>query len=721
MLPANPMQPGAGGPREAFDVVLCADLSRRGDIGFRIAQEAHTYSGLGYRVGLLHVPSSFSRQRVSPDILRCLSEDAARPVGLEHPAHARLLVVHSPQTVLEVSAELRALRADRVILVVDDVSVPDLHVRERLLLSLCDRVSVAPINAAVRNVLRDRNPVCPIEPDDWSPIASPSPQPYARNHWRRSRPTLGYLTTDHPNQWPRTRSELSALFPVDAFLDYLALGEPPSDLTEGPTGLSNWTVLSPGDIGVERFLLLVDALAFFPGDRAAELPEAALVAAMAAGKVVVLPPEMSPAFGEGALYCAPEDAIGLVQTLMEDPLALQDRREKAASFALSRFSEKRHQNMLAAMLGPGEAPQYVQSPSRRLSRRALFVASNGIGVGHVTRMLAIARRLSDHIDPIFVTLGHSARLVEAFGFKAEYIPSRLYAEAAFPEWDAWYRVELEHLIDRYDARLVVYDGAHPTEGMVHAVGSRGGTKLAWIRQGMLGSAQLPDLENSRFCDLIIEPGEIAAAYDVGVTSSRRGEVKAVGPIRLLDEDEILTRNDAAAALGLDEQRPAVLLQLGAGANRDNLAIVHSAVDILLRFPEVQVGVLEWSISGYKLPALPGTLIIRGFPISRYLKAFDFCISAAGYNAFHELICEAVPTVFVANTHPSMDDQAGRARFAQDAGAAFDLPEHDLSDLPAIVEVLLSADARAILRQNCGGLWQTNGAPAAAEALADLIG
>ena len=55
-----------------------------------------------------------------------------------------------------------------------------------------------------------------------------------------------------------------------------------------------------------------------------------------------------------------------------------------------------------------------------------------------------------------------------------------------------------------------------------------------------------------------------------------------------------------------------------------------------------------------------------FPMSRYFRAFDMAVAAAGYNAFHELIAFAVPTLFVPMPR-NTDDQAARARWAAEAG------------------------------------------------------
>jgi predicted glycosyltransferase len=40
--------------------------------------------------------------------------------------------------------------------------------------------------------------------------------------------------------------------------------------------------------------------------------------------------------------------------------------------------------------------------------RVMFVSSNGTGLGHLTRSMAIARRLDREIEPLFVTLSRAA-------------------------------------------------------------------------------------------------------------------------------------------------------------------------------------------------------------------------------------------------------------------------------------------------------------------------
>jgi UDP-N-acetylglucosamine--N-acetylmuramyl-(pentapeptide) pyrophosphoryl-undecaprenol N-acetylglucosamine transferase len=53
----------------------------------------------------------------------------------------------------------------------------------------------------------------------------------------------------------------------------------------------------------------------------------------------------------------------------------------------------------------------------------MFVSSNGTGLGHLTRSMAIARRLDPVVEPLFVTLSRAAPVVRDMGFPVEYMAS----------------------------------------------------------------------------------------------------------------------------------------------------------------------------------------------------------------------------------------------------------------------------------------------------------
>ena len=110
-------------------------------------------------------------------------------------------------------------------------------------------------------------------------------------------------------------------------------------------------------------------------------------------------------------------------------------------------------------------------------------------------MLPVCSLLPDipkgRFEPVFATLAQSVSAIESFGYPTEYIPSCAATGADPSVWDAWLSVELEQLIDRYKAHLVVFDGSNPPTALIRAVAGRDQCALAWIRRGMWGTTYTP--------------------------------------------------------------------------------------------------------------------------------------------------------------------------------------------------------------------------------------
>ena len=61
----------------------------------------------------------------------------------------------------------------------------------------------------------------------------------------------------------------------------------------------------------------------------------------------------------------------------------------------------------------------------------------------------------------------------------------------------------------------------------------------------------------------------------------------------------------------------------------------------------------------------GGIRISQLPLLRIMRAYDFCVAAAGYNTCCEVIPSRVPTLFVPNTEVN-DDQTPRAHLVAQA-------------------------------------------------------
>jgi UDP:flavonoid glycosyltransferase YjiC (YdhE family) len=343
----------------------------------------------------------------------------------------------------------------------------------------------------------------------------------------------------------------------------------------------------------------------------------------------------------------------------------------------------------------------------------LFMSSNGAGVGHLMRLMAMARRSSADVEPIFLTLSQSVSVVRQLGFPVEYLMSPEYLRLEHRVYNALLARRVEVVVRRYAVRTLVFDGAMPYAGLLWAKKRVPGCAFVWSRRAMWqeGIGEM-NLERSAEFDRVIEPGDFAESADRGLTVGDRARALRVHPFRFLDDEELLEREEAMAGLGLDPHRPAVLVQLGAGNIDDATSVVGMAIRALLRTPDVQICVTR-SIIAERSPTLPAQVVqIQAYPLARFARAFDFAITAAGYNSFQESVAYALPTILVPNKQTKLDDQVSRARWAAAQGAALVVEDPDDERMGAAVATLLRASERATIQERCAALSRPNGAPAA---------
>lgn len=361
--------------------------------------------------------------------------------------------------------------------------------------------------------------------------------------------------------------------------------------------------------------------------------------------------------------------------------------------------------------------------------RILFTTSNGTGLGHLTRSMAIARRLGPELEPLFLTLSAAAPVVRGMGFPVEYVAS--YATPASGNdyrWSRRLRARLRAVIAEAEPAVVVFDGTHPYEALLGALPRSG--LAVWCRRPLWkpGSSRVP-LGRAGAFDAVLEPGELAASEDRGPTVALREGAHRVDPIVLCDRAELLSRAEAEAELGLEPGRTNVLVALGQGAE------VREATDRCLRHlagrGDVQVAALSSAIAAASVgadratdaptPGEPpaGVVELRAtYPMSRYFAAFDAAVAAAGYNAFHELVALGVPSLFVPIARDT-DDQPARARYAESAGIGLGTQgPADPRLLPKLDE-LLDGDRRAGIAARLAELAPPTGAAEAAEWLTTL--
>ena len=350
----------------------------------------------------------------------------------------------------------------------------------------------------------------------------------------------------------------------------------------------------------------------------------------------------------------------------------------------------------------------------------LYVSSNGTGLGHLTRLMALARRAASGVRPYVVSMSQAVPVVAAEGFDYEYIPSHGDLGIGARRWNVLFRRRLLEILDREHPSVVVFDGTYPYDGLLAARRAFPDVRLVWSRRGMWrpGRGERQLARSDRF-DLIVEPGEYAAVADQGATA-RRSDALRVAPVTFLARDELLPRDEAAALLGTDPARPAALVTLGAGNIDDLGSGLGRLVDGLLSVEDLQVVVTRPVIadSGGRLSHRVHQTSV--FPVSRAFRAVDLAVAAPGYNAFHELLAFGVPTAFVPNQNTALDDQLARAVWAETVGVGLHVKELDDDGVARVVADLGDMDHRRQLARQCRRLPEPDGARDAQKAVENLF-
>lgn len=353
----------------------------------------------------------------------------------------------------------------------------------------------------------------------------------------------------------------------------------------------------------------------------------------------------------------------------------------------------------------------------------ILATSNGIGMGHLTRASAIAAELKSYANPVIISMASGVvEVPKIAGVKFEYVPGRDRKWMGRFEWDRYLRDRIVSLIDETNAKIVSFDGVVPYPGIIGIKSVRPDVKLVWVRRGFWQKTPQRYLLNlqSKMMDLIITPGDFGQSYDKGPTSTRNDSV-LVNPISIYQKKTTFDRSSARELLGLDKDRPAVLVQLGIG-EADLNAKMTAALSGLTAWPNLQVVLTKEPVTATGENLAPAGLdikIIRHFPLANVLHAFDAAICAAGYNSVHEELAAKIPTLFIPNIRGT-DNQAARADWAADNQMALTVDQANLLDIKNGVLKLTQASIRENLSSNCAKLPEVTGAEDVANIFKELL-
>ncbi|OPJ56509.1 glycosyltransferase [Alkalithermobacter paradoxus] len=365
-----------------------------------------------------------------------------------------------------------------------------------------------------------------------------------------------------------------------------------------------------------------------------------------------------------------------------------------------------------------ELSKYIE-PIKSSGNGIVFAPTNGVGLGHLTRTLSIAKRVKK-LDPrreiIFFSTSPAMHLVLEEGFFGYHLPSKeLFPKDTTPrQWDHLLQEHLMMIFKSHRPSVLVFDGAYPYNGLINSM-KEAQLKGAWIkRHEYKGITESISIDRERYFNHIIKTREAGKHSLV----EKNGYYYCDPPI-LLEEKELLDANEIRRQWKIPNEYKIVYVQLGAGNINDIKSTIYIILNILRKREDIFIVIGE-SIIGKRLNIADERIqVIRDYPNSRYFKAFDLAISAAGYNTYHELMHFGVPSILVPNIYTEADDQISRAMYAQNIGAAISLINPTEVDFEKAIEKALDPENNNKMKSAAKSLMSENGADQVAELLLQI--
>lgn len=346
-------------------------------------------------------------------------------------------------------------------------------------------------------------------------------------------------------------------------------------------------------------------------------------------------------------------------------------------------------------------------------RRIVCYAVNGAGLGHVTRLLHVARwmrrlvALLDGRTPelLFLTTTEATHLITDAGFAAFKLPSKNTARQSHLDPAEYRRLARQfvwQVLSDFAPDLLVVD-TFPQGSLDELLPILDGpfSRALVLRKIKPEQARRPIFAAAyRFYDAVVFPHHRAELTELLDTLPAGPPLTFTGPVFAdapAPADRPALREALRRELGLASTTPLVYLSAGGGGDPnapDTLALLVAT--LTRELPDTALLVGAGPLYRGRRLFHPKVIWHTEPNIARLFPAVDAAIAAAGYNTFHELLAHGIPSAFF-GLDKVADDQDERIAQASSDGLCLALPSPLDAAVLADTARRLLADARAAHR------------------------
>lgn len=708
-----------------LDVVVEAPLRGAGLGGNALVHLVHEMREEGLRVGLVDRSTGATGTIKSTvprgirDFLRATEVQLCQPGSTYR---VQMLLVMRPSLTVAAANPGSILVPDRTLVIVDhedaEAGADKFNLAE-FRGRMADKYPGSVFVAAADSSVAESFPGIDFIAGNWRASASPVADNHRRVLTNDETPVIGRHSRADP-EWPIDEEKIRRMLPTVGNWDVRYYGPLPGVrkiLGRIPQFWTTRTSIPPdGAASIDFWIHSSDR-----GPDETWTPE--IDEALAAGAVVILPRDYKHHYGPAAVYASDAGVRVAVKKYHADSRLFHAQSKRGLDYAARHSAQKIVEQLYSLGLQKRLDPVRVESASEvrssRRRKRVFFVTSNGAGMGHLTRLLAIAKKVPGDIEPVFVSFSLAVPVVAGFGFPFVYIASKNETGLPSSDWNKYCARRLSMEIELYSPDAIIFDGTWPYRGLLDAA-KDAGVALVWSRRSMWKQGVKDNaLGNASHFDSVIQPGEFAHEADRGVARDAT-DGHRVDPLTVMSRSEVLPRDQARERLGIATDSRAALVTLGAGTLNNLNVTTREVVESIKKLAP------GWQIFLTKNPIAAGVSLFDGvrsieeYPLVEYSEAFDFAVSAAGYNSFHEWMATCLPTVWLPNLETQTDDQEARAQYAEDIGVGLNLPEPTPESVAEAIREIANLDRRKVMRAELERRLLPNGAEDAANILASVV-
>ena len=356
--------------------------------------------------------------------------------------------------------------------------------------------------------------------------------------------------------------------------------------------------------------------------------------------------------------------------------------------------------------------------------KILFYAVNGLGIGHVTRLLAIARqvrKLRPDIELLFLTSSEADSIIYQEGFAAVKVPSktiRTKTKLSKKTFNKLIQLVTWNVISAFSPSLMVVD-TFPAGNLQELL-----PIMHW-RPRMLfiyREQKRRRAEDNTFQSII-------SLYDRIIIPHFQSEVKLplpagtipvyTGPILIRTRNETENRETIREQLNLPKDKLILYITFGGGGEQELDNALNSVLKVANKLSQLHIVIAQGPLCSNKYKNQPNITWLQSYyPICETFPAYDLAISSVGYNSANELLHFGIPSIYIPFERV-LDDQFKRARRITEADAGLMLNPLTENGLEPLLEQLLDSTVRDRISKNALQLVKQNGAIKAAETIIEL--